>query len=318
MSVTPAAADPAAAAAAQRVVLAPYSVELGPLGHLAAERERLAELTWEHFQVRRLGATIGAVIHGVDLTQDLADAVVGELEAALDAYKVVFFRDQRLTPAQHVALGRRFGELEIHPFIPANTGHAELVRFEKHAEVGGYENGWHSDVTWREVPSRAAILHAVQVPAVGGDTLFADMHAAYQGLDPALRLEIEDLTAVHDYSRVFGHQVDGAAREEMRKRYAPVEHPLVCAHDRTGRRHLYANRFFVDHVVGLDPDQSVRLIDQLSRQAELPEYQCRFHWEVDSVAFWDNRAVQHYACSDYWPGARIMERAGIVGERPHR
>lgn len=303
---------------AQRLRIEKYDIAVGPLGHLAAERQRLDGLRWHHFDVRRLGATIGAELHGVDLTRALPDAVIEEIRQALYAYKVIFFRRQPLSAAQHVAFARRFGELEIHPFIPANTGQPELVRFEKSADVGGYENGWHHDVTWRACPSMGAVLHAIAVPPTGGDTLFADMHAAYEGLDDDTRARIDACTAVHDYVQVFGRLVPRAQREAMRSQYPPVEHPVVCAHPATGRLHLYVNRFFTSHIVGLDAEESTALISRLSRQADVLEYQCRFQWEPDSVAFWDNRAVQHYAASDYWPDVRVMERASIIGPRPTR
>jgi len=308
--------DPAAAIGVRRVVLEPWGVKVGPLAHLAAERERLGALDFDHVEVRQVGATIGAEVSGVDLCRPLADEVVAELSVALHEYKVLFFRDQPLTPAQHVAFARRFGDLEVHPFIPANPDHPELVRFAKEATVGGYENGWHSDVSWRERPSLGAVLHAVTIPRVGGDTLFADMCAAYDGLDEDLRARADGLRAVHDYSKVFGHTVRAEDREAMRAQYPPVEHPVVRVHPATGRRMLFVNRFFTDHVVGLDRDESDALIDLLASEAETVEYQCRFTWSEHAVAFWDNRSTQHYASSDYWPERRVMERASIAGERP--
>lgn len=303
---------------AQRFTIDKYGISVGPLGHLADERRRLDSLRWQHFDVRRLGATIGAELHGVDLTAELPDAVIDEIRQALHAYKVIFFRRQPLTAAQHVAFARRFGDLELHPFIPSNTDQPELVRFAKSADIGGFENGWHHDVTWRECPSMGAVLHAIEVPATGGDTLFADMYAAYEGLDDATRAQIDTLTAVHDYVQVFGYMIPPDRQAAMRKKYPLVEHPVVCTHPATGRPHLYVNRFFASHIVGMEPDESTALIDRLSRQADILEYQCRFRWEPDAVAFWDNRAVQHYAASDYWPDVRVMERASIIGPRPAR
>jgi alpha-ketoglutarate-dependent taurine dioxygenase len=295
----------------------PFDIEAGPLAHLRAERERLAGLTWQHFEARQLGATIGAELHGVKLAGDLPDDLIAEVRQALLEYKVIFFRDQpQLTAAGHVAFAKRFGDLEVHPFLKDNAEHPELVRFEKSPEVGGYENGWHSDVSWREVPSMGAILRSVEVPPSGGDTLFSDMYAAYEGLDPAVQEQIADLRAVHDYSQVFGLVIPKEKKAEMRATYPPVEHPVVRTHPETGRKLLYVNRFFVDHIVGMDREDSDRLIDKLARRADLVEYQCRFRWEAHSVAFWDNRAVQHYASSDYWPARRVMERASIIGDRP--
>lgn len=308
--------DPGARLAGLRVTMQRYNVQVGPVGHLAAERERLGRLVWNHFDARQLGATIGAVISGVDLTEALAEPVVTELRQALLDYKVLFFRDQPMTADQHVAFARNFGELEVHPFIPANAERPELVRFAKSAEVGGYENSWHSDVSWREVPSMGAVLHAIEVPPSGGDTLFADMYAAYDGLDDATKSRVENLTAVHDFMLAFASQVKPEDRDRTRAQFPPARHPVIRTHGETHRRLIYVNRNFTDHIEGLSAEESTDLIDLLSRQAEIVEYQCRWTWEPHSVAFWDNRAVQHYACSDYWPSVRVMERASIIGERP--
>jgi taurine dioxygenase len=192
------------------------------------------------------------------------------------------------------------------------------VRFEKTAEVSGYENAWHHDVTWRQAPSMGAVLHAITVPPVGGDTLFSDMHAAYDSLDADTRAEIDELVAVHDFVQTFGHRMSPEQRAEARATYPPARHPVVATHPGTGRPHLYVNRNFVSHVEGLDPDAGRDLLDRLCRRADAPEHQCRLVWEPDTVAFWDNRAVQHYASSDYWPHVRIMERASVVGSPPER
>ena len=295
-----------------------YSILVGPFTHLAAERDRLAALRWQHFEARRLGTTVGAEISGLDLTAELGDEVINELRQALHDYKVIFFRDQPMTPGQHVAFARRFGQLEIHPFLPSNTGEPELVRFEKTAEVTGYENSWHHDVTWRECPSMGAVLHALSVPDHGGDTLFSDMYAAYDALDPGTKSDIDDLVAVHDFTQTFGHTMSTEQRHQAQQQYPPMRHPVVCTHPGTGKPHLYVNRPFVSHLEGMEPDASRQLLDLLCRQADAPEHQCRFTWTADAVAFWDNRAVQHYATSDYWPHVRSMERASVVGPRPER
>ena len=308
--------DPAGRIEPGRVTIDSYGIEIGPWRHLAAERARLANPAFDHFDVTPQGATLGAEITGVSLCEDLTDEVVADIRRALLDYKILVFRDQPLSSAEHVAFARRFGELEIHPFITGNSEHPELVRFEKGADVGGFENGWHHDVTWREVPSMGAILHAVRVPQTGGDTLFSDMGAAYDGLDDAMKARIDSMFAVHDFANAFGRQVPDGKQDEFRERYPLVRHPVVCTHPETGRKLIFVNCYFTSHIEGLDENESRELIVHLAAQAAVVEYQFRVRWANDTVVFWDNRSVQHYAASDYYPDVRVMERASIVGTRP--
>lgn len=287
----------------------------GPRTCVREERARLAALSFERIRVHPLAPTIGAEIAGVDLG-NLDDATFDEVRRAWLAFKVVFFRDQQIDARQQMAFGRRFGELEHHPFLAANAAHDEIVRFEKDEQTVGYENLWHSDVSWREKPALASVLRAIEVPPLGGDTLFADMVTAYEGLDAALKQRIEGLTAVHDFTHSFGRGLSAEDLAAKQKQFPAVSHPVVRTHPETGRRILYVNSIFTRQIEGLDPDEGTALLDLLCRQATVPEYQCRFRWEKGSVAFWDNRAVQHYAASDYWPEQRVMERIAIVGERP--
>jgi len=290
-------------------------IHFGPRRFLRPHSEALARRRYERIGLRRLSPVLGAELTGVDL-RCLDDETFAEIEDAFLAFKVLFFRDQPLTTDEHIAFARRFGELEEHPFLPAAEDHRQVIRFAKDETVVGVENQWHSDVSWREVPSLGSVLRAVEVPEVGGDTLFADMTAAYEGLSDELKARVEGAVAVHDFSQSFGALLDPATRAERQKQFPPALHPVVRTHPVTGRRILYVNRIFTSHIVGLDPDESSALIEELCRQADVPEYQCRFRWAKDSVAFWDNRAVQHYAVSDYWPGRRIMERVTIIGDRP--
>ncbi|HYN34236.1 MAG TPA: TauD/TfdA family dioxygenase [Ilumatobacteraceae bacterium] len=301
---------------ARKLKFGPDKAIIGPVVHLAAERIRLTALEWEHFEVRQVGATLGGIVKGLDLSKPLADVVFEELVRAWVDYKVLFFRNQVLSAEQHIEFASRFGELEVHPFLRNSDERPELVRFAKDADTGGYENGWHHDVTWRAEPSKGAILRAIQVPETGGDTLFCDMNAAYEGLSDEVKDRIEGLVAEHDYMQAFGHTIAGADAAAMREKYPIVEHPVVIHHPVSGDRLLYVNRFFTTRIVGLEPEESDELLVTLFAQANTLEYHCRFHWKPNSIAMWDNFAVQHYASSDYWPDVRVMERASIIGVRP--
>jgi taurine dioxygenase len=259
---------------------------------------------------------IGAEITDIDLGTPITPEVFAELDRALLEFKVLFFRDQtRITGAQHRDFAGLWGELEIHPFLPQGDV-PEIVRFEKGAETAGVENVWHADVTWREKPALGSVLRALDVPEAGGDTCFADMAAAYDFLPEQVKARIEGRVAVHDFTLPFGIGMDPAKLKEMREKYPAVEHPVVRTHPRTGRRTLFVNGIFTTHIVGLPEEESEELLKVLFRQAAVPEYQVRFKWAAGSIAFWDNRAVQHYAVSDYFPQRRVMERAAILGDRP--
>ena len=269
---------------------------------------------YARIEVRPLSPTIGAEVSGVDLGK-LDDESFDEVRRAFLQCRVLFFRDQHIQASDQIDFARRFGPLEHHPFLPQGK-EDEIVRFEKDDATKGVENMWHSDVSWREVPSLGSVLRAIEVPAVGGDTLFCDMVQAYKGLPDDVRARIDGARAVHDFTHSFGHLMSPDELAKRQAEFPAVEHPVVRTHPDTGEKILYVNRIFTSHIVGMDRDESDRLLDVLYRQADVPEYQCRFHWEAGSVAFWDNRAVQHYAASDYYPSRRVMERVTIIGDRP--
>ncbi len=287
----------------------------GPRPFLRHERERLAALQFEKIGVTPQAATIGAEISGVDLGH-LDDATFAEIERAFAEYKVIFFRDQDITTEQHLDFARRFGELEEHPFLPSKDGYENIVQFAKDEQVIGVENVWHHDVTWRLQPSLGSVLRALDVPSVGGDTLFSDMVAAYECLAPEMKERIDDLVAVHDFTYSFGHALSPEELAKKQQEFPPARHPVVRTHPTTGRRCLYVNAIFTSHIEGMPRDESDELLELLYRQADVPEFQCRFHWQKNSLAFWDNRAVQHYAASDYDPQVRVMERVTIIGDEP--
>ena len=271
-------------------------------------------------ELRPLTPTVGAEIGGVDLSRPLSDETIDGIRRALLDYKVVFFRDQDITTEQHLAFARRFGELEVHPFAPHKPDYPEVLAITHDRDSRGRENTWHSDVTWRESPSLGSILRAVEIPPVGGDTLFADMVAAYAGLSDAIKEEIEGKLAVHDFAHFRAalrrRGKTEAEIEAFNTRFPMVEHPVVRTHPETGEKAIYVNAAFTQHIVGVSPERSRELLAHLYAQAAIPEYQCRFRWETNSIAFWDNRSSQHYAVSDYWPAVRRMERVTVVGSRP--
>ncbi|MET0588331.1 MAG: TauD/TfdA family dioxygenase [Novosphingobium sp.] len=271
-------------------------------------------LDFTRFSVSPLTPRIGAEIDGVDLTRDLPDETITQIRQALLTYKVIFFRDQDISQEQHIAFARRFGDLEIHPMTPKDQPNPEVFHLTARPSMARGANVWHSDVTWREIPSLGSVLRARVMPQVGGDTMFSDMVAAYEGLSPAMKEWLCTLNAVHD-GGIFG-TIKGETEDSFRELYPPQEHPLVRTHPETGERALYVNSAFTTHVVGLSKKESDWLLDHLYSQASIPEYQCRFRWKVNSIAFWDNRSCQHYAVADYFPAPRAMERVTVIGDRP--
>jgi len=265
--------------------------------------------------IRPLTPAIGAEILGIDLGSADIAARIPEIRAALLSHGVIFFRDQDITTAQHIAFARAFGELEIHPATPKDQPNREVLRIEHGPKSRGQENAWHSDVTWRAEPSLGSILLAREVPDCGGDTLFANMHLAYERLSDPMKAFCEGLTAVHDIARVFAKRL-GKRPEELHDTYPPMRHPVIRTHPETGERAIYVNTAFTSHIEGLAESESRWLLDHLFATAKDAEIQCRFRWQAGSVAFWDNRVCQHFAASDYFPARRVMERVTIAGDKP--
>jgi taurine dioxygenase len=263
---------------------------------------------------------IGAEISGLDLTKPLSQAMVTWVSEQLVKYKVIFFRDQALDTSQHVAFARQFGDLEVHPVNPKD-GFPEVLVLHNDADRPPLGTAfWHSDVTWRPEPSLGSILFAHKVPKVGGDTLFANMEAAYEGLDTKTQQLIEGREAIHAFEPLRRKLVlDGASPERLAQyeaEFPDVTHPIVRTHPVTGRKSIYVNTLFTMGIKGMPTAEAKILLKKLFATATKPEYQCRFRWRKNSIAFWDNRAAQHYAAADYYPNERLMERVTIKGDRP--
>ncbi|GHJ23608.1 TauD/TfdA dioxygenase family protein [Streptomyces albus] len=274
------------------------------------------ERPYELIEVVPQTRVIGAEVRGADLSRPLSPALREELNRALLEWKVLFFRGANLTPEQQAAFARHWGELETNPLL-ARGSSDEIVRFEKDAHTRPtYENVWHTDVTFRERPAMGAVLQLREVPPLGGHTMWADMAAAYDNLPPRVRERIDGAVAVHDFITGFARFTPAEQLAELQEEFPPVEHPVVRTHPETGRKMLFVNTSFTTHIVGMDRAESDRLLAELVRQAHVPEYQVRFAWQPGDIAFWDNRATQHYALFDYMGHRRVAERVAIVGDRP--
>ncbi|MFD4370892.1 TauD/TfdA dioxygenase family protein [Streptomyces sp. NPDC058486] len=256
---------------------------------------------------------IGAEITGVDLTRPLGEELAEELRQALLEWKVVFFRDQGdVTQEHHVALSAVWGAPEVNPFFPKG-GTVGVSRLAKDAMAVGNENIWHSDHSFMAAPALGSVLRAVEIPPAGGDTMWADMGAAYDNLPEETKARVDGLTAVHDWVPSWGATMSEEQVAHFRRTLPPVEHPVVVRHPRTGRKTLYVNEPFTTRITGLSDEENRELLDTLVLQARIPEYQVRFRWQPGSLAIWDNIAVQHYAINDYFPERRVMERIAIAG-----
>ncbi|MDD3837392.1 MAG: TauD/TfdA family dioxygenase [Phenylobacterium sp.] len=274
--------------------------------------------------VRRVAGALGAEISGVDLSADLSDETIAAIRNALVEHQVIFFRGQNLTPAQQVAFGRRFGPLNIHPYVAGMPDHPEVMEIVKEPEDKvNFGGGWHSDMSFLAEPSIGSILYAVEIPEYGGDTLFASQAAAYEALSPGLKATLEGLNAVHSANREYSSSGHSA---QKRKSMQVVEaegmageavHPVVLVHPESGRKALYVNPAFTERFEGWSRRDSRPLLDYLFQHSRNEAFTCRFRWEPGSVAFWDNRQVWHYALNDY-PGQRRHMRRVTVDPQPAR
>lgn len=280
-------------------------------------------------EIQPIAGALGAEIHGVDLSETLTNSEFDAVHQAFLDHQVIFFRDQDITPEQHIAFGRRFGELDVHPFADGMDDYPEIIHVLKEAKDHSdrtFGGNWHTDVTFYEKPALGSILYALDVPEAGGDTMFANMYAAYDALSDGMKAMLDGLTAIHSASRAYGERSrvvhrDRQSYTSMKISTSPdaeieVEHPVIRTHPETGRKGLFVNRAFTVRFKGWTEAESQPLLEYLYAHAVRPEFTCRFRWEKGSIAFWDNRCTHHFAINDYHGKRRSMHRVTVCGDRP--
>jgi taurine dioxygenase len=270
--------------------------------------------------IRPVSRALGAEIEGVDLAC-LTDETFEEIRQAFWDHSVIFFRNQTLTPDQHIEFARRWSEINVNRFFRQVEGYPQVAEVRKEPDQKrNIGSGWHTDHSYDEVPAMASILYAKEVPEVGGDTLFASMYAAYDGLSKGLREMLKGLTAIHSSRHVFGRERSEAEKGEGGGRIGNPElaqqdawHPVVIRHPESGRKALYVNASFTLRFGGWSSAESKALLSFLYEHASNPEFSCRFRWEKGSLAIWDNRVTWHRALNDYHGHRRLMHRITVEG-----
>ena len=271
--------------------------------------------------VKRVAGAIGAELQAINLADGIDGELAATLRALLNEHEVLFLRDQAISAADQKALAEVFGPLQTHPAYGTVEGFPEVMILESTRDNPSKIEVWHSDMTFRQHPPSVTVLRGITIPEVGGDTLFASMTAAYEGLSPGMQSYLEGLTAVHDFSHGFRESL---AEPGGRKRLAdavaanpPVRHPVVQTHPETGKKVLFVNALFTTHIDGLPPLESAEVLQFLWRHASLPEFTCRFSWAPDSLVLWDNRSTQHKPVNDFFPATRRLHRVVSEGDQPY-
>ena len=272
-------------------------------------------------EIKPLAGALGAEIHGIDLSVELTQENSFRIRELLNEYEVIFFRDQNISPAMQKALAESFGPLQTHPAYETIEGFPEITILESTPDKPTKIEAWHTDMTFRAHPPMATVLKSVIVPPKGGDTLWASMTTAYDGLSKPMQSFLDGLTAVHDFSHGFKESLaEPGGTERLAGAVAanpPVSHPVIRTHPETGKKLIFVNSLFTTHIEGLRKMESDSLLRFLYQHVTTPEYSCRFQWQPHSIAIWDNRSTQHKPINDYFPAHRRLERITVDGDKPY-
>jgi len=277
-------------------------------------------MTQSNLQLSPASPAIGAFVENLDLSERLSNATVAQLRTAHAQYGVLFFRDQQLTPAQHIAFAERLGEINVNRFFTAVEGYPQIAEVRKEpdqlANIGG---GWHTDHSYDQIPALGSLLYALELPPSGGDTLFASTYTAYDALSDGMKTMLEGLQAIHSSRHVFGAAANRPEDLEDRlgNQQAATQdalHPVVITHPHSGRKALYVNPGFTVRFSDWTIEESTPLLQFLYRHVAKPEFTYRFNWTPGSLAFWDNRCTWHYAVNDYHGSRRLLHRITLEGE----
>lgn len=277
------------------------------------------EPEFRNFTATPASGSIGAFLAGLDLSEPLSEEAAEEVRQALVHYMVIFIRDQDLTPEQHIAFAKIFGEVQMGGSIPRLEEHPEIKKQEYTMEsnVSGDVN-MHADDTFVEIPSRCSVLYGIKMPDTGGDTIWVNCEAAYNALSDPMKRFLEPLKAVHDLSANFGNIAPGVEDPETKLRihrhYPPVEHPVIRTHPVSGRKCIFVNEMVTSRIAGLDPDESAVILQFLINHLKKQQFHCRLHWTDGTVVVWDNRATQHMVIPDFQPSYRLNHRVAIKDE----
>lgn len=271
-------------------------------------------------EIRRMAGAVGAEIHGVDLRQPLDDDTFGEIRQVFHDSGVIFFRDQDLSPEQHIAFAERFGPININRFFTPVAGYPQIAEVRKEPDQKkNIGETWHADHSYDQIPALGSVLLAREVPPYGGDTMFSSMVAAYEALSDGMKRTLSGMRAIHSSRHVFGAK-SRAQGSELKERLLNPDlatqdalHPVVVRHPDTGRHALYVNHDFTTHFEGWTKEESQPLLDYLYKHGARPEFTCRFTWAKGSMALWDNRSTWHLAVNDYHGHRRLMHRITIEG-----